>query len=184
MNDKSSGAPTSGGIVPSQLPPARFLEIFGGVYEHSPWVAQGALTQGMDTGADTPDGLATVLAGVVAAAPYETKLELLRAHPDLAGKLAVAGDLTAASQSEQASAALDQCTPEELVRFQELNDAYKRKFAFPFILAVRGYQRREILEIFEQRLGNDPEAEFDEAMRQVYKIAGLRIQNYMAAQTG
>ena len=92
---------------------------------------------------------------MLASADEAAKLALIRAHPDLAGRAAIAGDLTDASKSEQAGAGLDRCTPEEYRRFQELNDAYKAKFGFPFILAVAGKTRHDILAAFEARIGND-----------------------------
>lgn len=152
------------------------MEMFGGVYEHSPWVAQGAIENGLTSSADAAEGLAAHMAGVVDSASKEQKLDLLRAHPDLAGRLALAGEMTASSLNEQSAAGLDQCTPEELARFTELNNIYTGTFGFPFILAVRGYHRTEILELFEQRTANSPEAEFAEALRQVNKIARLRIE--------
>jgi len=101
---------------------------------------------------------------------------LLRAHPDLAGKLAISGELTADSTSEQASAQLDKCTPEEFAEFQSLNDRYKEAFGFPYILAVRGRNRQEILENFRSRVDNTPDTEFAEALKQVHRIALLRIE--------
>ena len=154
-----------------------FLTLFGSVYEHSPWVAEAMVGAGLDTDSDSAAGLAAQMATVVDGASDKTKLALLRAHPDLAGRLALAGRITASSTSEQASAGLDRCSPEELERFRELNAAYTGKFGFPFILAVRGYQRDEILNIFVQRLENSPEAEFKEALSQVKRVAGLRIQD-------
>lgn len=154
-----------------------FLILFGSVYEHSPWVAEAMVGAGLDTDSDSAAGLATQMATVVDGASDETKLALLRAHPDLAGRLALAGRMTPSSTSEQSSAGLDHCSPEELERFRELNSAYTAKFGFPFILAVRGYQRDEIPNIFVQRLENSPEAEFKEALSQVKRVAGLRIQD-------
>ena len=153
-----------------------FLIFFGSVYEHSPWVAEAMVAVGLDTDSDSAAGLAAQMATVVDGASDKTKLALLRAHPDLAGSVALAGRMTASSTSEQASAGLDRCSPEELERFRELNAAYTAKFGFPFILAVRGYQRDEILDIFLQRLENSPDAEFKEALSQVKRVAGLRIQ--------
>ncbi len=115
------------------------------------------------------------MAAIVEAAGHERQLALLRAHPELAGKLAIARDLTADSRIEQASARLDQCTLQEFARFQELNAAYNAWFGFPFIIAVRGLQRADILAAFERRIGNDKAAEFREALDQVHKIARLRL---------
>ena len=153
-----------------------FVARFGDVYEHSPWIAEAVYQRGLSPAEDTPEGLAAAMADVLSQAPQDAKLRLIRAHPDLAGRAAIAGDLTAASRSEQAGAGLDQCTPEEFRRFGELNDAYKAKFGFPFILAVSGRGRAEILASFEARLGNDPAAEFEEALRQINLIALIRLR--------
>jgi 2-oxo-4-hydroxy-4-carboxy-5-ureidoimidazoline decarboxylase len=117
------------------------------------------------------------LAAIVDAAPRDRQLALLRAHPDLAGRLAVRGALTAESTAEQASAGLDRCTPEEFQRFTALNEVYKRKFPFPFIMAVKGRSRAEILEAFERRILNDEESEFRTALAEVHKIALLRLRD-------
>ncbi len=145
-----------------------FLEKYGGVYEHSPWIAEAAF----EAGAETPPQIRDAMKAAVEAAPREKQLALLRAHPDLA----VVQGLTAASTSEQASAGLNQCTQEELEEFQRLNADYKAIFSFPFIVAVRGLQREEILEQFRQRINNDTETEFRTALKQVYRIAGFRLQ--------
>ena len=147
---------------------------YGGVYEHSPWVAERVSA----LGADISDVvlLADVMADIVDNAAYEQQLELLRAHPDLAGKAQVAGELTADSTAEQASAGLDACSREEFERFQALNAAYHEKFGFPFVMAVRGSSRSEILEAFEARLDNDYELEFETALVEIHKIARLRLE--------
>ena len=147
-----------------------FVNRYGGVYEHSPWVAETVFDQG-NAGAD----IAASLRECVDKAPVEKKLALIRAHPDLAGKAAVAGELTESSTDEQASARLDQCTPAELEQFQALNDAYRRKFGFPFVLAVRNRNRQEILKAFASRLGNDADTEFATAIAEIHKIAALRL---------
>jgi len=113
------------------------------------------------------------MVAVLRAAGHDRKLALLNAHPDLAGRLALRGELTADSTAEQASAGLDRCTPEEFARFTELNDAYKARFGFPFILAVKGRSRADILEAFETRLSNGPEEEFATALAQVERITWL-----------
>jgi len=117
------------------------------------------------------------LAAIVEAAPHDRQLALLCAHPDLAGRLAVRGELTAESSAEQTSAGLDKCTPEEFQRFTALNESYKRKFPFPFIMAVKGKSRGEILEAFERRIDNSEEAEFRTALSEVHKIALLRLRD-------
>lgn len=176
-----SKQPATGAVPrPSSMPPEAFLEAFGGVYEHSSWIAKGVLDGGLDARADTPDGLAALMAEALAAAPESRKLALLRAHPDLAGKLALAGETTASSRNEQASAGLDRCSPQELARFQSLNDEYTGKFGFPFIIAVRGLDRAGILEAFERRVGNPRDVELAEALRQVNKIAHLRLVEWFA----
>ncbi len=173
-------------LVPSKMSRAEFVERFGGVFEHSPWIAQGAYDAGLDADADTAAGLsadADTAAGLHArmcrvfrAAEPERQLQVILAHPDLAGRLALAGGLTADSTAEQRSAGLDGCTPEELARFTELNDAYKARFAMPFIMAVRGSSRAEILQAFERRLENSPEIERQTALAQIERIARLRLE--------
>jgi len=103
-------------------------------------------------------------------------MALLRAHPDLAGKLAKSGELTAESTAEQAGAGIDQCTDEEFSEFTHLNNEYREKFNFPFILAVKGRHRTEILEVFRTRVSNEVAAEFREALNQVHQIAKLRLE--------
>lgn len=161
---------------PSTMPQTEFLDTFGGVYEHSPWIAETAYAAGLTRDHDTVAGLHNAMRQVVDDADQERKLALLQAHPDLAGKLAVAGELTAESTAEQASAQLDQCTTDEFEEFQSLNDRYKSNFGFPFILAVRGRNRQEILQNFRDRVDNTPHAEFAEALKQVHRIALLRIE--------
>ncbi len=160
---------------PGQLNRDEFLAVYGGVYEHSPWIAEAVFDAGLTRQHDAVDGLHRALAAVVDAAPRERRLALLRAHPDLAGRLAMRGDLTAASTAEQASAGLDKCTPEEFARFGRLNEAYREKFGFPFVMAVRGRSRAEILAAFERRLANDAGTELATAIEEVHKIALLRL---------
>lgn len=155
---------------------AGFVARFGGVFEHSPWIAEAAFDAGLPADAETAEGLHRVLCAVLAAADFTRKRALLRAHPSLAGRLALAGGLTAASNAEQASAGLDRCTPEELVRFRTLNAEYEAKFGFPFIMAVRGVPRDTVLAAFEQRIRNDRETEFATALAQVERIALLRLK--------
>lgn len=153
-------------------PPAAFVETLAEIFEHSPWVAEAA------EGArpfESRESLLAAMVAVVLAAPQPQKLALIRAHPDLAGRLAVQGELTEASTAEQASAGLDQCTPAELTRFRSLNQAYTTKFGFPFVMAIKGRSRAEILDSFAQRLENDDAAEFDAALEQIAEIARLRL---------
>ena len=163
---------------PSTLDRQSFLDNFGGVYEHSPWIAEQTFDRGLGPGQDTAEGLQAAMAGIVQAADHEAQLALLRAHPDLAGRLAVAGKLTAESRAEQAGVGLGHCSPEEFQRFRDLNTRYRARFGFPFILAVKGRTRREILEVFEQRAGNTPEEEFAAALEQVHRIALLRLREF------
>jgi 2-oxo-4-hydroxy-4-carboxy-5-ureidoimidazoline decarboxylase len=156
----------------------RFVELFGGVFEHAPWVAERAFAAGPFHGIE---GLHGAMIEAMRRAPREQQLALIRAHPDLAGRAAIAGALTAASSAEQASAGLDQCTPSEFERFRELNDKYKEKFCFPFILAVKGRTRAEILAAFEQRLNNSVEAEFEEALNQIARIVRFRLEDLVRA---
>ena len=151
-----------------------FVTRYGGVYEHSAWVAEQGFASGRDL-LDT-NALATVLAGVVDATSHEQKLVLIRAHPDLAGRAAIAGELTGASTEEQAGAGIEQCSAEEFQRFQSLNESYKEKFGFPFVMAVRNSNRQEILAGFTARLDNDVETEFARAISEIHKIARLRLQ--------
>ncbi len=153
-----------------------YLRRFGGVYEHSEWVAEKAF----DMGPPAPEDLPAVMRQIVEDAGQEAQLALLRAHPDLAGKLAKSGALTAESTSEQASAGLDQCSEAEFAEFTALNARYKARFGFPYILAVRGRSRVEILENFRSRVDNAPEVEFREALDQVHQIAALRFEALFA----
>ncbi len=160
---------------PSRMDKARFVERFGGIYEHSPWVAERAHALELGPAHDCATGLANALTRVFRSASREERLGVLRAHPDLAGKLAAARRLTAESTAEQASAGLDALTDAERARFTELNARYMEKHGFPFIIAVRDHDKAGILHAFERRLEHDSEAEFAEACRQVERIAALRL---------
>ncbi|MDZ7851184.1 MAG: 2-oxo-4-hydroxy-4-carboxy-5-ureidoimidazoline decarboxylase [Halomonas sp.] len=160
---------------PSQLDQQSFVAHYGDIYEHSPWVAEIAWQRGLSPAEDTPLGLAEVMGAVLREASPKRQLEVIRAHPDLAGKAAVAGKLTDDSTREQAGAGLDQCTPEELARFEHLNADYKAKFGFPFVMAVKGSDRHAILAAFEERLPNDPAEERRTAIEQINRIARFRL---------
>jgi len=160
-------------------PSAEAVRLLDGVYEHSPWVAEGAL-------AARPfrslAHLKHAMARVVSAAGRERQLALLRAHPELAGKAMVSKTLTAESTNEQGRAGLTECTPQEFARLQELNVAYNARFGFPFILAVRGPRgtgltRAEIIETFERRLANPVDYEREECLRNVHRIAEIRLND-------
>lgn len=150
-----------------------FIARYGGIYEHSPWVAECCAQEAI--GVDDVNRLAEMLADCVDNAAPERQLELIRAHPDLAGKAQVAGELTPESTAEQASAGLDQCTKLEYERFQALNEAYREKFGFPFVMAVRGRTRQEILDAFSARLQNDYDVEFETALSEIHTIARFRL---------
>ena len=162
---------------PSGLDRATFLALYGPVYEHSPWIAETVFDAGLRVVHDGPEGLHAAMRAVVEAASRERQLALLRAHPDLAGRLAVRGELTARSTSEQAGAGLDKCTPEEFAKFTWLNEAYKAKFGIPFVMAIKGRGREEILAAFERRMGNDMAAEVRTALDEVHKIARFRLDD-------
>lgn len=166
---------------PSQMDRARFVQEFGGVFEHSPWIAEAA--HGLELGRthDTAQGVHQALARVFRSAPERQRLEVLIAHPDLAGKLAAAKRLTAESTAEQASVGLDALTDAERARFTALNDAYTAKFGFPFIIAVRDNTKASIMQAFARRIDNDPDVEFAEACTQVERIAELRLIEKFAA---
>jgi OHCU decarboxylase len=155
---------------------ALFVEAFGDIFEHSPWIAESAFDAGLTTGQDTAEGLHAAMVHGLSGASREQKLALINAHPDLAGRLKLA-DLTADSRSEQSSAGLTSLTAEERERFLALNDLYKEKFGFPFIMAVKGRSKDEILAAFEERLEHDPEQEFDAAIVQIELIALLRLKD-------
>jgi OHCU decarboxylase len=152
---------------------AAFLARLGHVAEGSPWVAERAWARG-----PFPDAAATAdaFAAVVRESAPEEQLALIRAHPDLAGRAALAGDLTADSAREQASAGLDRLTPDDLARFTRLNDAYRARFGFPFVIRVAGRSVDAILAAYEERLANDADAERATAVEQIAEIMRLRIE--------
>lgn len=149
-----------------------FVAALGAIFEHSPWIAERAHAR--HPFADRA-ALLDAMTDVIARAGEGEKLALLRAHPDLAGKLARAGALTAHSTGEQASAGLDRLSEHEYRRFTALNDAYKARFGFPFIIAVRENTKASILAAFERRLDHDRAQEFDAALTEVAKIARIRL---------
>lgn len=151
-----------------------FVERFGGIYEHSRWVAERAAPHA--TGLDDMARIAEIMADVVDNASAARQLELIRAHPDLAGKAQLAGELTNESTAEQSSAGIDKCTADEYEQFQSLNAAYRKKFSFPFVMAVRDSDRHAILAAFERRLQHDYVDEFETALAEIHKIARLRLQ--------
>lgn len=167
--------PPHNGTRPSQMSQAEFVDAFGAIYEHSAWIAERAHDIELGAAHDCAEGVHSALARVFRSASDDARLGVLNAHPDLAGKLAAAKRLTAESTAEQASAGLDALTDEERDRFTQMNAAYTEKFGFPFIIAVRDHTKASILAAFERRLENTLQAEFDEACRQVERIAHFRL---------
>jgi N-carbamoyl-L-amino-acid hydrolase len=164
--------------------PAEAASLLDGLYEHSPWIAQAALAQRPFRSLAQ---LKHAMARIVAGAGREKQLALLRAHPELAGKAMVSKSLTTESSNEQSKAGLTHCTPEEFAQLQQLNTAYNAKFGFPFILAVRGPRgsglgRHDIIATFERRLDHHPEFELAEALRNVHRIAELRLNDKCGAR--
>ena len=153
----------------------QFLELFGSIFEHSPWIAEAVFDGEMGPVHDHAAGLFGAMAQVFRRASDQDRMDVLLAHPDLAGKLAAAGRLTEASTSEQASAGLDMLTDDERARFTTLNTAYRERFGFPFIIAVKGLTKADILAAFERRIDHSIEDEFATACREVEKIARLRL---------
>jgi len=160
---------------PSAMSRKDFVAAFGGVFEHSPWIAEAAHELELGPMHDSATGLHNALTRIFRSAGEERRLAVLNAHPDLAGKLASAGRLTAESTGEQASAGLDMLTDAERARFTALNEAYVAKHGFPFIIAVKDNTKAGILKAFERRIENDRATEFAEACRQVERIAALRL---------
>lgn len=157
-----------------------FIDRFGGVFEHSPFIAERAYDDDLVRGERlNVERVHAALVAVFRVASEEERLSVLRAHPDLAGRLAIAGELTEDSRKEQAGAGLDRLSAEEHARFTQLNDAYTQKFGFPFIIAVKGLTKDDILAAFEKRVGNSREEEFTTACEQVERIALLRLENLL-----
>jgi 2-oxo-4-hydroxy-4-carboxy-5-ureidoimidazoline decarboxylase len=154
------------------LSAADFAAALGDCFELAPWVAEAAAAKRPFA---TVTALHAAMMAALRAASRETQLAFLLGHPDLAGKAARAGGITADSRSEQASAGLDSLSEEEFARFHRLNDAHKQKFSFPFMICVRRHTRDSILAEFERRLGNDPASEFAAALQEVFYITRLRV---------
>ena len=162
-------------IAPADLCEDDFMAKYGGIYEHAPWVAARLFGAGLGPQDSRLSIFAGRMADIVDAAGHDAQLALLRAHPELAGKLAIAGGLTRESAAEQAGAGLDACSPSEFASFQEFNARYGAAFGHPFIIAVRGLTRSDILAAFQTRLGNDAATEFATALAEVHKIARMRL---------
>jgi 2-oxo-4-hydroxy-4-carboxy-5-ureidoimidazoline decarboxylase len=154
-----------------------FVAALGDLYEHSPWVADGAwLAQPFDS----VEALQAALSRSMRSATPEQQMTLIRAHPELAGRAAVRDELTADSTAEQNSAGLNQCSPEEFAQIQQLNAAWQHKFGFPFVIAVRGLDRAAIITQMKRRLASDIKTEFAEALDQIDRIAALRLAQRLA----
>jgi 2-oxo-4-hydroxy-4-carboxy-5-ureidoimidazoline decarboxylase len=155
------------------MPPERFVHCFGDIAEHAAWVAQAAAEARPFA---SRDAMIAAFAAAVRDAEPERQLDLLHSHPDLAGKAARAGAITADSRREQSAAGLDSLDAEEFTRFTILNERYRRTFGFPFILAVKGATKQRILAAFESRLGNGAQAERAAALSQVLRIIRFRLE--------
>jgi 2-oxo-4-hydroxy-4-carboxy-5-ureidoimidazoline decarboxylase len=149
-----------------------FTALLGGIFEHSPWIAERAARR--RPFADRA-ALHAAMVAEIEAAGEAAQLALIRAHPELAGKAAMRKELTDQSNREQAGAGLTDCSPEEYAALIKLNGDYNAKFGFPFILAVKGYDRAGIIAEFSHRLGSEPGAEKRECLRQIYKIGAFRL---------
>ena len=161
----------------NKLNTAEFVETLGGIFEHSPWVPEAVA--GMRPFASV-DRLHEAMVATVEKAGQVAQLGLIRAHPDLAGKAARQGSLTAESTSEQKGAGLDRLTDDEFKEFHRLNNAYQSRFGFPFILSVRGQDKHSIMAAFRQRLGHNAGEEVTEALRQIAQIARFRLQDLIS----
>ncbi|RWM15749.1 MAG: allantoinase PuuE [Mesorhizobium sp.] len=166
-------------LRPSKMEFEAFVQAFGGVFEHSPWIAERAYELELGPAHDSAGGLQNALCRVFRAASEAERLSVLNAHPDLAGKLAQAKRLTAESAREQASAGLDALTDKERELFSKLNAAYVTRFGFPFIIAVKGRTKADILAEVEARIGNSRGVEFETACKQVERIALLRLKDML-----
>ena len=171
--------PPEARIRPSEMDKDAFVAAYGGIFEHSLWIAERAWGLELGPAHDCAAGVHNALARAFRSASREERLGVLRAHPDLAGKLAAAGRLTAESTSEQAGAGLNMLTDEEREAFTRLNAAYVDKHGFPFIIAVRDHNKSSIRANFERRIDNDSATEFDEACRQVERIAEFRLMDLL-----
>lgn len=158
----------------NQLGQGEFTRIVGPVFEHSPWIAETTWAQ---RPFKTVEDLHAALCETVRGEGTEKQLALIRAHPDLVGRAALAGTLTRESTGEQASAGLNALTPEEIALFQKQNAAYQAKFGFPFVICARLNKKEAILAGFERRLKNSREEEIRAALAEIFKIAELRLRD-------
>lgn len=154
-----------------------FVGAVGAVFEHSPWVMERAWEKRPFA---SRDAFLAALRDVLHEAERERQLSLINAHPELAGKLAIRGALTADSAREQAGAGLAACSPEEFASLQQLNAAYRDKFGWPFIVAVKGLNRQQIIDAMRRRIARTPDEEFAEALAQILRIASFRLDDLIA----
>ncbi len=161
----------------NNLDQAAFVQQFGFVFEHSPWIAAEAWHARPFA---SVVALHEAMYAVMYAAPLERKLTLIRAHPDLAGKAAVTGELTPESTREQSSAGLDRLSPDEFAAFTRMNNAYRETFGFPFVICVREHTKDSILASFAERLKHSRDEEITTALGEIAKIARLRLQDVVA----
>jgi 2-oxo-4-hydroxy-4-carboxy-5-ureidoimidazoline decarboxylase len=168
-----SGKPTVKELV--SKPTEEIQSFLGGIYEHSPWVAEELLKAGKFGSFETITQLGDAMKAIVGGSSRERKMELLCAHPDLCEKVGKVAELTQESQDEQSAAGLQTLTESELERFATANTGYRAKFSFPFILAVRNASKYTVLAALEGRLPNAVEQEFVTALSQVHKIAWMRL---------
>ncbi|RJS93854.1 2-oxo-4-hydroxy-4-carboxy-5-ureidoimidazoline decarboxylase [Salinisphaera sp. Q1T1-3] len=165
---------------PSQWSRVVFVDRFASIYEHSPWVAEQVFDAGLTTTDDTLAGLAAHMAAAVDAASDEEQMRLIRAHPDLGARAGRTDHLSAASQAEQADAGLAHCSASEYAELQTLNRAYTDRFGFPFIIAVKGMTRQDILVAMRARLENDAATERARALTEIHRIAHARLAALMS----
>ena len=156
----------------NKLPKSEFIKVFANIFENAIWIAEKLYNQ---KPFDNFEELSSKMLNIFESAEKEKQLKILKDHPDLANKTKISS-LTPDSLKEQTSAGLDQCTKEEFNEFKKLNETYK-KFGFPFILAVKGKSKIEILNNFRARINSKPQIEFEEAIKQVKKIASLRLED-------
>ena len=154
-----------------------FVARYGPLFEHSPWVAEAAYAHGPF---EDSEAVLEALVAAMYAAPRERQLDLIRAHPDLAGRAAIEGTLTPDSRREQSSAGLDRLSPQQYEAFTRTNAAYRERFGFPFVICAREHDRESILAAARQRLQHDAETELRTALAEIAKIARLRLEDLEA----
>ncbi len=163
----------------NRMDQGEFVSRFGAVFERSPWVAEGAWER---RPFEDLDGLHAAFVRTVHEAPDDRRVALIRAHPDLAGKAALAGELTEESANEQASAGLDRLSPEEYERFHRLNAAYREKFGLPYVVCVRDHTKETIFAGAEERLSNMREEEIGAALAEISRVSRLRLEDLVEDQ--